>query len=140
MLSRSTVRAVLPPLLALGLVALVAVRPIDAQAVAPSLSLADTGGRHVARTGNVGVTVPAVAFTEKITRANGRVRTAVLVNIAEHEGTATFVGVPDCSVTAKPGIPVWLDCAYMGKARPLTVAVTLKDGVRVTHTVVPTAG
>jgi hypothetical protein len=139
-ISRRALRIVVPPLLALGLVAAVAVRPVDAVDVAPSAGLASTGGRHVAPAGNVGVSVPAVAFTEKITLADGRVRTAVLVNIAEHKGAATFVGLPNCSVTAWPGVPVWLDCAYSGPARPLTVAVTLKDGGRFTHTVVPTAG
>jgi hypothetical protein len=140
-ISRQTLRLVVPPVLALGLVALVAVRPVDAQDVQPSAaSLASTGGRHAAPVGNVGVTVPAVAFTEKITLADGRVRTAVLVNVAEHEGTASIVGLPGCSATAKPGVALWLDCAYHGKSGPLTVTVTLKDGPRYTSTVVPSVG
>ena len=84
---------------------------------------------------NVSVSVPPVAFTERITHAEGRVRTAVLVNIAEPAGVATIVGLPDCTADAQPGIALWLDCAYAGGAGPLTVAVTLKDGSRLTHTV-----
>ncbi len=137
MISRSTARAVLPPLLALGLVAILAVRPVDAQEVPAPTGLARTGGQVAAPAGNVGVSVPTVAFTEKITLANGRVRTAVLVNIAEDEGTATIVGLDRCSATATPGVPVWLDCAYSGGAGSLTVLVTLEDGLRYTHTVEP---
>ncbi len=139
-ISRSTLRIVVPPLLALGLVAAVAVRPVDAVDVAPSVELASTGGRHVAPAGNVSVSVPAVAFTEQITLADGRVRTAVLVNMSERKGTATIVGLRDCSATAKPGVALWLDCAYDGGSGPLTVAVTLKSGQRYTHTVVPSVG
>jgi hypothetical protein len=137
-ISRSTLRLVVPPLLALGLVAAVAVRPVDAVDVPPSAEPADTGGRHAVPAGNASVSIPPVAFAEKITIADGRVRTAVLVNIAEPEGTATIIGLPDCSVTAKPGVPVWLDCAYGRHAKRLTVAVALNDGLRFTHTVVPT--
>jgi len=137
MISRSTARAVLPLLLALGLVALVAVRPVDAVDVPPPVALAGTGTGQstVAAARNVSVSVPPVAFTERITYAEGRVRTAVLVNIAEPAGVATIVGLPDCTADAQPGIALWLDCAYAGGAGPLTVAVTLRDGSRLTHTV-----
>jgi hypothetical protein len=135
MISRSTARAVLPPLLALGLVALVAVRPVDALDVPPPVGLASTGQSTVTAAGNVSVSVPPVAFTERITYADGRVRTAVLVNVAEPAGVATIVGLPDCTADAQPGVALWLDCAYAGDARPLTVAVTLTDGSRFTHTV-----
>jgi hypothetical protein len=138
MISRSTSRVVLPPLLALGLIALV-VRPVDATDITPATDLASTGSpvAPAPAAGGVSISVPAVAFTEQIALADGRVRTAVLVNIAERGGTGSIVGLPGCFVTAKPGVPAWLDCAYGGGTGPLTVAVTLKDGVRVTHTVVP---
>jgi hypothetical protein len=115
----------------------VAVRPVDAQDVTNALDLASTGGRHAAPAGNLEVSIPAVAFTEKITLANGRVRTAVLVNIAEPRGTASIVGLPHCMTAATPGVVVWLECAHQGRRGPLTVVVTLRNGLRYTHTVVP---
>jgi hypothetical protein len=136
-ISRSTLRLVVPPLLALGLVAAVAVRPVDAMDVSPSMGLASTGGRHVASTGNVGVSVPAVAFTEQIRVVSDRIQTAVLVNVSQRPGIATIDGAGDCRVDATPGVPAWLDCPYHGETK-LTVRVRVGSGAEYTHTETPT--
>jgi hypothetical protein len=139
LIGRRARRLVLPSVLALGLVAAGAVGPVDAQDAAPPTGVATTATAPVSGAGNLGVTVPSVAFTQRITRAGGRLRTAVLVNVAAPAGVATIVGIPDCRVAVRPGVPVWLDCPDR-RAGELTVAVALEDGTRVTHSVVPTAG
>jgi hypothetical protein len=135
-ISRSTLRIVVPPLLALGLVAAVAVRPVDAQDVVQSPTLADTGGRQAAPTGNVSVSVPPVAFTQQIRVVGGRIQTAVLVNVSERPGVATIEGAGNCRVPAKPGVVALLDCAYGGQAR-FTVRVHLDRGEVYTYTAAP---
>ena len=169
--TRNAVRTAVPPILALGLVALT-IRPIGAlPAGAAGAALADsqlpaTGGQHATcprhelldadkdhhpkthaparrvpppRAGNVQVSIPAVAFTERIQVLNGRVRTPVLVNVAEPCGVATVVGSPGaCSVVAHPGVVAWLDCALPRKHALVTIEVRLADGTRFTQSGVPT--
>jgi hypothetical protein len=143
MLSRRTARSALPPLLALGLVA-VAVHPIDspealpgprsAAAVAPAAS----PGSPSAGAAGVGVSVPVVAFTEHVDVTAGRLRTPIIVNESGSTGVASVVGLAGCSVPAKAGVVAWLDCAYPARDGELTVQVALAGGVVYTHTVLPT--
>lgn len=137
-IDRNTLRTVVPPVLALGLVALVT-HPVDAVTIQPPRSLAATGGvsapARVVTTdaaGNVQVTVPAVAFQEQLRVTHGRLRTAVLVNAAEPAGRAWVRQIPGCEITLTPGTVGWLDCAYAGSGT-LTVDVMLSDGRHMIH-------
>jgi hypothetical protein len=127
-------RTTLPALLACGL-ALLLVRPID---VADPAAASDVPlpTPRVART--LGTAVPAVAFTDRVHVVDGRIRTQVRVDGAAPAGTAGVVGA-GCAVAAPPGVVTWLSCPYAGQ-RTVTVAVTLSDGRRFTHTVVPADG
>ncbi len=146
--NRNLARAFAPPVLALGL-ALTLVRPLGADPVAaPSLPLtgaaAGTAAGSASRGtpgGPVTTSVPGVAFTELIRVVDGRIHTPVLVNAAEPGGTASIVGAEDgCLVTAEPGVVTWLDCALPARHTTVTVAVSLRDGRRFTHTAAPTIG
>lgn len=133
---RTTLRTVLPPLLALGLVAVVT-HPVDA--VDPSsAALPATGGQPAVR-GDVVTTLPAIAFQEQIRVVGGRLRTAVLVNVSQPAGRATVRQLPGCTATLTPGVPAWLDCAYSGRG-PVTIDIALADGRRSAHTDVPVVG
>jgi len=133
--TRDLLRAWAPPLLALGLAATL-VHPLDAQI--PRDSAARTAAPVSRPAAGIGVSVPGVAFTEQIRVTRGRIRTAVLVNVAEPGGVASVLSVSGCVVEARPGVVSWLDCAYSGDDETLTVSVTLKDGRRMTHTLAPT--
>lgn len=124
-IDRNTLRTVLPPVLALGLVALVT-HPVDAVPLDPPAP--------------VPAAAPAtgVAFEQQIHLADGRVRTSVLVGTAQPAGTATVIGAPGCSVALTPGVVGTVDCAYAARG-PVTVVVLLADGRRTTHTDQPVA-
>lgn len=137
-IDRNTLRTVVPPVLALGLVALVT-HPVDAVPLDPPQTLASTGGvsapARVVTTdpaGNAQVTVPAVAFQEQLRVTDGRLRTAVLVNVGEPAGRAWVRQIPGCEITLTPGTVGWLDCAYAGSGT-LTVDVMLSDGRHMIH-------
>jgi hypothetical protein len=137
MMSRRHARTVLPPLFALVLVALVT-RPIDEPVVRPAATPVDyTLAAALGPAGAVGVTVPVVAFTERVSVVAGHVRTPVLVNASAPAGTASIAGVPGCTVTARPGVVAWLDCAYPERDGELTVRVELASVIVYTHTVDP---
>jgi len=88
-----------------------------------------------AQSGNVQVSIPAVAFTELIQVVNGRIHTPVLINVAEPCGIATVVGSPGtCRVVAHPGVVAWLDCALPRKPWTVTIEVRLASGAQFTHT------
>ena len=142
---RDLLRVVAPPLLALGLVALVT-RPAPLEAsgdwpvaatsysgdLASLQSLAVTGARGGE---TVSVTVPDVAFTARVAVVDGRLRTPVLVNAAEPPGEARLVGASEpCAVRAEPGVVAWLSCSVTSGGR-LAVVVTLDDGRVVRHAV-----
>jgi hypothetical protein len=126
-IDRNTLRTVVPPVLALGLVALVT-HPVDAveldrtPVVAQAPSVAPTG----------------VAFEKTIRVDDGRLRTAVLVGTAQPGGRASVLGAPACAIDLQPGVVGRLDCAYAGSG-PVTVVVLLADGRRTTHTDLPVA-
>ena len=153
------VRSLAPPVLALGL-ALALVHPLDVgtqatqatashlpmtvssneSASAPALALPRAAvlpstSRGVTQpVSYLAVSVPAVAFIERIAIVGGRIHTAVLVNAAEPSGVASVVGVEGCQVDAESGVVAWLDCVYTGDDETLTVAVVLSDARRFTHT------
>lgn len=129
-------RTVLPPLLACGL-ALLLVRPTSALEPAASSPAATDTPAYAA--GALPGAKPAVSFTERVPVVDGRIRTAVLVDPAAPPGTASVVGAVGCAVPARAGVTAWLDCPYAAQ-RTVTIAVTLSDGRRFTHTVVPTIG
>lgn len=126
-IDRNTLRTVVPPVLALGLVALVT-HPVDAVQLDPPKTPAAPA---VAPTG--------VAFEQSIHVADGRLRTAVMVGTAQPGGRASVLDAPACTVALKPGVVARLDCAYAGTG-PVTVVVQLADGRRTTHTDVPVTG
>lgn len=138
-IDRNTLRTVVPPVLALGLVALVT-HPVDAVTPRASQALAGTGSISApARTvttdasGNVAVSVPSVAFQQQLRVTAGRLHTAVLVNAAEPAGRASIRQIEGCQIALTPGVVGWLDCPYAG-AGTLTVDVLLSDGRHMTHT------
>jgi hypothetical protein len=93
--------------------------------------------RRAARTlSAVQACVPIVAFQSDVRIVSGRLRTALLVNIAEPAGRARVAGVRGCVVNARPGVPVWISCRYHGNSQKLTIIVTLRDGRVITHPVV----
>lgn len=125
-IDRTVLRTVAPPVLALGLVAAL-IHPVDAlpvPAVAPTGPAAPTTG---------------IAFAERITLSDGRLRTAVGLGRDQRAGTASVVGAPGCRTDLAPGSVARLDCAYAGSG-PVTVSVVLKDGTRTSRTAMPTAG
>lgn len=137
-IDRNTLRTVVPPVLALGLVALVT-HPVDAVTLRPPQSLAATGGVSVpakAIPADGGTTlktvVPVVSFQEQLRVTGGRLRTAVLVNTAAPAGRARVLEIPGCQIALTPGVAGWLDCAYPGHGT-LTVEVLLADGRRMVH-------
>lgn len=132
-IDRTTLRTVVPPILALGLVAVVT-HPVDAVDLSPQ-ALPATGARP-AVTGTMVASVPAVAFQEHLRVVDGRLHTAVLVNASQPTGRAHVSQLPGCTATLEPGVPAWLDCDYSGRG-PVTIDVTLADGRHTTHTAVP---
>ncbi|HET7901154.1 MAG TPA: hypothetical protein VFL59_08180 [Candidatus Nanopelagicales bacterium] len=134
-MDRTTLRTVVPPVLALGLVALLT-HPVDALP-SPTSTLPSTGA--TAARGGVQARVPGVAFQQQLRVVDGRLRTAVLVNVAAPAGRATVRELPGCAVALTPGVVGWLDCAYAGRAA-VTIDVVLADGERVTRSDVPVRG
>jgi hypothetical protein len=132
---RTLLRTVAPPVLALGLTALM-VHPLEAVQAAPIAAPAAAPvpaamlGEHspASASGSLSVGVPAVAFQQHATLTAGRLRTAALVNVAEPGGTVSIAGISGCTVTAEPGAPAWLDCPYAGAGVTVRVSVTLTDG------------
>ena len=138
-IDRNTLRTVVPPVLALGLVALLT-HPVDAADLRPSPQLAATGSMaapaRIVSTdaaGDVVVTVPAVAFQQVLRVTGGRLRTAVLVNEGEPGGRASVPRISGCEIALTPGVVGWLDCPYPGTGT-ITVDVQLADGRHMTHT------
>ncbi|MFN8157229.1 MAG: hypothetical protein U0R68_07415 [Candidatus Nanopelagicales bacterium] len=123
-IDRNTLRTVVPPVLALGLVVLVT-HPVDAVPLDPPPTSAPAPAPST-----------GVAFEQQIHLADGHLRTAVLVGAAQPAGHATVVGAPSCSLALTPGVVGTLDCAYAGSG-PVTVVVLLADGRRTTHTDLP---
>jgi hypothetical protein len=133
-IDRNTLRTVVPPVLALGLVALVT-HPVDAMPRPPAQSqgpAATLSAPARVLADGVAVPAPAVSFQEQLRVADGRLRTAVLVGATEPAGRARVLQIPGCQVTLTPGSIGWLDCAYAGSGT-LTVEVLLSDGRRMTH-------
>jgi hypothetical protein len=131
---RTLVRTVAPPVLALGLAALM-VHPLEAVHLAPvaapsaaPVPAALLAERSPAATGSVSVAVPVVAFQQHAALAGGRLRTAVLVDVAEPAGTAAIESIAGCRVAVEPGVPAWLDCPYAGGGTTVGVSVALTDG------------
>lgn len=146
--SRTLLRTALPPVLALGLAALM-VHPLEAVAPAEaapaertaSTVLADrtSAAGTAAAGGSLATAIAPVAFQQQAVVRGGRLRTAVLVNAAEPAGTAALVGVAGCTAVAAPGVPAWIDCPFTGRAATVSVRVTLSDGRVLTDTALPVA-
>lgn len=132
-IDRTTLRTVVPPILALGLVALVS-RPLPADT---DPDLGATATRTV--TAATAATVPHVSFQNRIRIVEGRLHTAVLVSAAQPAGRALVTSIPGCVVALRPGVVGQLDCAYAGSGS-VTIDVALADGQHVTHTAVPVVG
>jgi hypothetical protein len=146
MISRSTTRAVLPPLLALGLVAIVT-RPIDAAELRHPAAVAVMASAHQSSTGagmgavarvraaaaaaqasggqTVTVEVPAVSFTKSVVAIHGRLHVPVLLMDPTVTATATVESDPTCSVRLVQGRTGWVDCAVTA---PTLLVVHLSDG------------
>jgi hypothetical protein len=134
MISRSLPRAVVPPLLGLGLVSLLA-GPVRATVSVPhglpAPSVVATSTEAPAAS-TMSVTVPAVAFTAHVVASHGRIRVPVLLTDPTVTARVTLESSPACGVDLVHGVTGWIDC-------PATVAttlvVTLSDGRTVVHAV-----
>ncbi len=141
---RRTARIVVPPILALGLVA-VLVNPLAAASPADQV-MAGTGGTvHAAapaylpdsRTaspnpaGMVVVGIPAVAFTADVAVRHGRLQAPVLLTDPSVSGRAHVVGAvtgTGCTADLAQGAPVVLDCVITAVGSSPRIVVTLSDG------------
>jgi len=94
-------------------------------ASAPGSSVAPAG-----TVGNVAVSVPPVAFTARAVAVAGHLRTPVLVNAAEADGTVRVDGASDgsCAARAIAGTVTWVDCDLDPGAVAPRLVVTLDDG------------
>jgi hypothetical protein len=72
------------------------------------------------------VTIPLVAFQARVRENDGRIRTAVLVNVSAKPGIVSLDG-STCQVSATPGQVAWLDCPST-RAASYRVTVRLDDG------------
>lgn len=128
MISRATARTVVPPLLALGLVALVT-GPINETVPAPTA--VRTGGQSpTAPTSSVAV--PAVAFTARVVASDGRLHVPVLLTDPTVTARVTLQSSPGCGVDLVQGVTGWIDCPVTAAT---TLVVTLSDGRTVVHAV-----
>jgi hypothetical protein len=143
MISRSTARAVLPPLLALGLVALVT-RPIEAPEPVSTTNASSSSSLGARATGltqtsgdsgtgqSVAVAVPVVAFTESLEASEGRLRVPVLLTDPTVTARATVESAPGCGVDLVQGVTGWVDCPVTAETQ---LVVRLSDGRTFVHAV-----
>ena len=148
-IDRSTARIVVPPILALGLVAalmdpLASASPTsDALATTPgrvappaAVTEAHTGASSLRHAGSTSVDIPAVLFAESIVAVDGHLRTPVLLADRSVSGSVRIVGAGqgnDCRGSLTPGTVTWLDCTVSTVAgKHARVIVALSDGRRVT--------
>jgi hypothetical protein len=138
---RNTMRLALPPILALGLVALLTT-PLSASSAAPldarqasltgSSILSSVQGSSTAASSNVRVGVAPVSFTESVTVVNGHLHAPVLLAdetvtaFASVDGATTGAG---CTAQLTVGVPAWLDCSIeVAPGADPRVVVSLSDG------------
>lgn len=146
-IDRSTVRIVVPPVLALGLVAAL-VNPLAAAAPADQARSAtggtsnaagpayvpETGPSGPSPAGQVVVGIPTVAFTAHVAVSDGRLRAPVLLTDPAVSGRARVAGAvtgPGCTASLTQGVPVVLDCAVTALGSSPRIVVALSDGRRV---------
>jgi hypothetical protein len=141
-------RLALPPILAIGLVALLtapltasSAAPIDARpaSVAGASIQNSVQASNTTPSANIRVGVAAVAFTESVTVVNGHLHAPVLLAdetvtaFASIDGATTGAG---CTAELTVGVPAWLDCSIdvAPGAKP-RVVVTLSDGRTATKSI-----
>lgn len=139
---RNTMRLALPPILAIGLVALLTT-PLSASSAATldtrpaslvtGLSLqSSVQASSTTASANVRVGVAPVAFTESVTVVDGHLHAPVLLAdetvtaFASVDGASTGAG---CTAQLTVGVPAWLDCSIeVAPGADPRVVVTLSDG------------
>ena len=129
---RALARAVLPPLLALGLVAAV-ISPLSAsQPPVARVARSQVERSAPASGSSASVGIPPVAFTAQVALRDGRLRTPVVLADDTVNGSATVEGattIGDCSTELVVGAPVWLECSLVPMpGQSPRVVVTLSDG------------
>lgn len=144
-IDRSTVRIVVPPVLALGLVA-VLVNPLAAAAPGdPAMavtggttnaaaSVPEAGPSRPSPAGQIVVGIPTVAFTAHVAVRDGHLRAPVLLTDPAVSGRARVAGAvagPGCTASLTQGVPVVLDCAVTAVGSSPRIVVTLSDGRKV---------
>jgi hypothetical protein len=132
---RNVLRMVVPPLLALGLVALVT-DPMDAASMPTVVDLQSTHLPAGAGSGPSGssasVGIPPVSLAREVRSVRGTIRTPVLLADPAVTGRAYVVPGDRCAVDLAPGVVRWLACDTDPGS---VVRVRLSDG-RVFQTVV----
>lgn len=126
---RALARAVLPPLLALGLVAAV-ISPLSASQPPVARSQVERPAPTSGSGASVGI--PPVAFTAQVALRDGRLRTPVVLADDTVSGSATVEGATTnggCSTGLVVGAPAWLECSLVPMpGQSPRVVVTLSDG------------
>ena len=126
---RNLLRLVVPPLLALGLVAAVTdpmdaadVPAVDAPMSSQAPAAADVGQSPPA---NVTVSIPPVSLARDVRSVDGKLRTPVLLADPTVSGSAYVMPGKQCPVPLVQGVVTWLTC----DAQPGSVVrVLLSDG------------
>ena len=128
MTQRNVLRMVVPPLLALGLVALVT-DPMDAAGMPTVVDLmpahAPAAPSDREASGGMTVAIPPVSLARDVRSVAGRVHTPVLLADPTVTGSAYVMPGTRCSVTLVRGVVSWLTC---DAAPGSTVRVMLSDG------------
>jgi len=143
---RATLRLVLPPIAAVGILALLvgpSVAGADQDPPAPrtaavtsaqqlSASTTRNAPRPDAGGHTVVVGIPAVAFTETVVAVDGHLRTPVLLADPTVKARARVIGARTgrgCTAVLSQGVPAWLDCTVRVQGRTAArILVTLSDG------------
>jgi hypothetical protein len=139
---RNTMRLALPPILAIGLVALLTT-PLSASSAAPldarqaslvtgSSIQSSVQTSNTTASANIRVGVAPVAFAESVTIIDGHLHAPVLLadeNVtafASIDGATTGAG---CTAKLTAGVPAWLDCTIdVAPGGDPRVVVALSDG------------
>jgi hypothetical protein len=160
--TRNAVRTAVPPILALGLVALT-IHPIGAMPNTPATDaratdlvapddgteiLAATGGARQTRrlhgvtpqrgTEAIQVTIPAVAFASRLTVIDGVLRTPVLLTERLVTGVTTVVsgnGRETCRTNLVPSVVARITCPVTTSDRAAWLVVQLSSGSAWRHSI-----
>jgi hypothetical protein len=135
---RNVVRLLVPPLLALGLVAVVT-SPMDASSMPSPIDVprpvaqpAPVAAPATVSTTALAVDIPVVSLPREVRAVHGTIRVPVLLADPTVVGRAVVLPSRACSIDLVQGVVGWLTCSA---GRGTVVRVELSDG-RVFQTVV----